>query len=595
MKPRRKIKEGTVMIRRYCRTLRFLGSAGLVIALAAALLSGVVGVASASDPQVWTTMATSFPHPAYLLEVVAGANGKIYAIGGWNSVARNWVSEYSPPSDSWLNKMPMFSPRSSAGVAESAGLIYVIGGIGGGTYTNTVEAYNPATNTWSWLAPMSVSRDLLAAAASNGKIYALGGRTSHVPFILKSTVEEYDPGSNTWTTKSPMSTARHYFAAVAANGKIYAIGGFGGLSPDYLHLTDILNTMEEYDPVGDRWTQSCMPGPRGAPVATAAPDGKIYVIGGYDASGVLNSVVRYDPLTKIWESGTTPTPIARFGGGAAAMADGKIYVMGGLQTTVEEYNPAADTWVVTPSDPTCGPPPDSTPPTTTDNAPSAWQKADFTVTLTCADNDGGSGCKETKYRLDGGAWQTGNSISISTEGDHLIEYYSIDNAGNQESAESTHAKLDKTPPTATYSGNAGTYTIDQMVSITCTATDNLSGVAFTTCANISGAAYTFTLGTNSFSASATDQAGNTGTGSTSFTVQVTTAGLGNLVMQFVTKAGVANSMISKLNAAEAAAARGNAQAKAGAIGAFINELQAQAGKSLTAAQAATLIALAQAL
>ena len=206
MKPKRKIKEGTVMIRRYCRTLRFLGSAGLVIALAAALLSGVVGVALASDP-VWTTMATSFPRPAYLLEVVAGANGNIYAIGGWNSVARNWVSEYSPPSDSWLNKMPMFSPRSSAGVAESAGLIYVIGGIGGGTYTNTVEAYNGTS--WSPRAPMSVSRDLLAAAASNGKIYALGGRTSHVPFILKSTVEEYDPGSNTWTTKSPMGTARH--------------------------------------------------------------------------------------------------------------------------------------------------------------------------------------------------------------------------------------------------------------------------------------------------------------------------------------------------------------------------------------------------
>ena len=83
--------------------------------------------------------------------------------------------------------------------------------------------------------------------------------------------------------------------------------------------------------------------------------------------------------------------------------------------------------------------------------------------------------------------------------------------------------------------------------------------------------------------------------SSSASVQVTAAGLGNLVMQFVTKAGVANSMISKLNAAGAAEARGNAQAKAGAIGAFINELQAQAGKSLTAAQAATLIALAQAL
>ena len=147
----------------------------------------------------------------------------------------------------------------------------------------------------------------------------------------------------------------------------------------------------------------------------------------------------------------------------------------------------------------------------------------------------------------------------------------------------------------TYSGNAGTYTVDQSVAITCAAADALSGVASDTCANINGPAYTFTLGTNSFSASATDLAGNTGNGSTSFTVQVTAAGLGDLVMQFVTKAGVANSMISKLNAAAAAEARGNAQAKAGAIGAFINELQAQAGKALTAAQAAMLIALAQAL
>ena len=318
-------------------------------------------------------------------------------------------------------------------------------------------------------------------------------------------------------------------------------------------------------------------------------------------------------------------------------------------------------------------PADTTPPTTTDNAPSAWQKADFTVTLTCADNEGGSGCKETKYRVDGGAWQTGTSILISTEDNHFIDYYSVDNAGNQESANSTHAKLDKTPPSimalrtpgpnangwnnsdvtvsfacsdglsgidscgptpqvvsfegagqsrtgtavdmagnsasttmsginidrtlpmVTYSGNAGTYTVDQSVAITCAAADALSGVASDTCANINGPAYTFSLGTNSFSASATDLAGNTGGGSTSFTVVVTYESLRSLTRQFVGQRGILNSLEAKLNAAEAAAARGNAQAKAGAIGAFINELQAQAGKSLTAAQAATLIALAQAL
>lgn len=68
-----------------------------------------------------------------------------------------------------------------------------------------------------------------------------------------------------------------------------------------------------------------------------------------------------------------------------------------------------------------------------------------------------------------------------------------------------------------------------------------------------------------------------------------------MTRQFVGQRGILNSLEAKLNAAEAAAARGNAQAKAGAIGAFINEVQAQAGKALTADQAAILIRLAQAL
>ena len=81
------------------------------------------------------------------------------------------------------------------------------------------------------------------------------------------------------------------------------------------------------------------------------------------------------------------------------------------------------------------PPADALPPTTTDNATTGWQKADFTVTLTCTDG-GPSGCKETKYRLGGSAWQTGTSVAIASEGDHLLEYYSVDNAGNQETTKS---------------------------------------------------------------------------------------------------------------------------------------------------------------
>jgi hypothetical protein len=253
----------------------------------------------------------------------------------------------------------------------------------------------------------------------------------------------------------------------------------------------------------------------------------------------------------------------------------------------------------------CGPT-DTTPPTTAAVAspgPNAngWNNTNVNVTLSAVDNPGGSGVKQISYSLSGaqtgGAVVPGSSASvlISAEGTTTLTYFATDNAGNQEAAHSLTVNIDKTPPVVTYTGNAGTYTVDQMVNITCSATDNLSGVASSTCQNISGPAYSFPLGTNSFSAAATDKAGNMGTGSTSFTVQATPGGLVNLVTQFVTNPGVAQGLTDKLNAIASAIARGNANAKAGIVGAFINQVNAQTGKSITAQHAAILIRLVSAL
>lgn len=147
---------------------------------------------------------------------------------------------------------------------------------------------------------------------------------------------------------------------------------------------------------------------------------------------------------------------------------------------------------------------------------------------------------------------------------------------------------DVTPPTVTYVGNAGTYGLMDHVEITCAATD-LSGVASTTCANIFGLAYTFGDGLHTFSATATDNAGNVGIGSTSFTVAVTYDGLAALVRQLVPQPGLANSLVAKLRNAEAAGARGQAVAKANILDAFRKEVNAQAGKAIIAADAESLL------
>ncbi|MBW7935215.1 MAG: hypothetical protein H3C62_16730, partial [Gemmatimonadaceae bacterium] len=91
-------------------------------------------------------------------------------------------------------------------------------------------------------------------------------------------------------------------------------------------------------------------------------------------------------------------------------------------------------------------------------------------------------------------------------------------------------------------------------------------------------AYTFAIGSNSFSATAQDKAGNTNAASTSFTVSVTSGSLCSLVQRWVSNAGVANSLCVKL--------------RQESWGAFRNEVSAQGGKKfLSASNAAILLRL----
>jgi N-acetylneuraminic acid mutarotase len=196
----------------------------------------------------------------------------------------------------------------------------------------------------------------LSTSVVNGKIYAIGGgsssSTSYASVETYSTVEEYDPATDTWTAKSDMPTARGFHSANVVDGKIYVIGGSQASSPDSNHV----RTVEVYDPATDTWSQNGdMPTPRGAGFSSVV-DGKIYVFGGYGAS---QSVDEYDPSTDTWtvKSGM---PTARHAHCTSAL-DGKIYVIGGYVpgvpgypglASVEVYDPAADAWTTAPDMPT---------------------------------------------------------------------------------------------------------------------------------------------------------------------------------------------------------------------------------------------------
>jgi von Willebrand factor type A domain len=168
-------------------------------------------------------------------------------------------------------------------------------------------------------------------------------------------------------------------------------------------------------------------------------------------------------------------------------------------------------------------------------------------------------------------------------------------SGGGSASQTVTLKRDATAPTVTYSGNAGTYDAADILVITCTAADNLSGVASHTCVNITGPATAFSPGVHTVSATATDNAGNVGSGSTTFTVAATFDGLCVLVRRVVSDARLADVMCRHLATAKTAAGRGNDNAKRGALRAFINMVNAQSGKAISQADADLLAAFAESL
>jgi N-acetylneuraminic acid mutarotase len=94
---------------------------------------------------------------------------------------------------------------------------------------------------------------------------------------------------------------------------------------------------------GGSW-QSLAPMPTGRQeLATAALNGKIYVIGGYDGVPRSTNIVEvYDPGTNTWASAH---PIPMFNNhNSAAVAAGKLYSFGGLSPQTFVYNEASDSW-----------------------------------------------------------------------------------------------------------------------------------------------------------------------------------------------------------------------------------------------------------
>jgi N-acetylneuraminic acid mutarotase len=186
---------------------------------------------------------------------------------------------------------------------------------------------------------LTARQQFSVAVGGNGRIYAIGGTPGNA-------VEEYNPQTDHWSTRSPLPVERLDAGVTSApNGKIYVVGGYsnGG--------AQIANALFEYDPGSDQWySKAPMPTPRMDLAFTATANGMLYAIGGWPgpngAAIPRSEVEEYNPATDTWTS-RTPLPAGRCCSDAAAGSDGLIYVFGGngfASPTYDQYDPIHDRW-----------------------------------------------------------------------------------------------------------------------------------------------------------------------------------------------------------------------------------------------------------
>ncbi len=221
---------------------------------------------------------------------------------------------------------------------------------------------------WSVRAPVTVSAGGTRLLSDrNGGLYALHGAVDLLEADNQwavnhpgqsgienfGRIEHYDPDSNSWAIVAPMPVRLHTAAVLAPSGEIFVTGEDA--------RENYVGSWSAFDPKTTSWrTCAPMPSRRTGTQLTLAANGKIYAIGGRTGSSIgsapTQTVEEYDPATDTWKV-MAPRPAVRDNISLAAAPGGKVYALGGFGhvgghwgtplgglAILEEFDPAANSW-----------------------------------------------------------------------------------------------------------------------------------------------------------------------------------------------------------------------------------------------------------
>lgn len=269
---------------------------------------------------------------------------------------------------------------------------------------------------------------------------------------------------------------------------------------------------------------------------------------------------------------------------------------------------------------------DVTPPTTTASlapspTPFGWNNSDVTVTLSATD-PGGTGVAKITYSASGAQNIPPTTVNaalaafmITAPGITTVTFFATDNAGNVESGKTVIVRIDEIAPTITINQPTATqYPHSAVLTLDYTVVDTGGSGLDSFTARLDGATTLaghglasgqaidllteLALGTHTFRIDAVDKAANTSSNIVTFEIIVTPDSIKADVTHFlasgqIKNSGLANSLLSTLEAAAAARAKGDCNTANNNYQAFINQVTAQIGKGIDPVAGAIMIADAQ--
>ena len=121
-------------------------------------------------------------------------------------------------------RIPGPTPREHLGVAGAGGRIYAVGGRTGGLVTNLdlVETFVPGWRGWRRLPAVPGARGGTGLAALGTTLISVGGEE---PGQTIASVYAYDVTKRRWRRLRDLKTPRHGLGVAALGGKVYAIAG----------------------------------------------------------------------------------------------------------------------------------------------------------------------------------------------------------------------------------------------------------------------------------------------------------------------------------------------------------------------------------